>query len=492
MDDCEVLEGFKKIKLTEDEEENILISVERRGNILEECSLSLFGSFLMGKPFNQRAVRDTPDEGFEDGAGFKDPGGRGGFVTSPERERYWVDYRYERLPHFCFACGCLGHDMRWCKVNRERVESGTASYGEWLKATFNGKLAVPRVNREGCDDVGSPMTELLGGVNGEPMAIDLGDVTGETDGTLMQQKSEKGAISEVTSDAVEERAKKTRKLGEGWNTNLVSKKAFTTEESSEMRFKERQVGQDNFVSESIQMEKGVVHVAEVTEDFRLSDPAGASRVDHTQYLKIVTVPNEISDKSEINIQLSNGEVDHSRGHEIGVGEREITKVQSVVVKTRDNVERTEDRVALKQIDEVGNWIQPKWKRTGKNSFMQVENDIKNRSGGGCGCGSGRRLVYSLADRNEDHKLELVGDSGTPSQFGLFTIWSEDFRRWESWVLLDQLNGLGQHPWVCCGDFNEIMYQKEKRGVMNLCGIITEGGRLISKKDWIVLLLPQHG
>jgi hypothetical protein len=59
MDDCEVLEGFKKIKLTEDEEENIPISAERRGNILEECSLSLFGSFLMGKPFNRRAARDT-------------------------------------------------------------------------------------------------------------------------------------------------------------------------------------------------------------------------------------------------------------------------------------------------------------------------------------------------------------------------------------------------------------------------------------------------
>ena len=54
-----MLEGFQNIKLTEDEEENIPISAERRGNILEECSLSLFGSFLMGKPFNQRAARYT-------------------------------------------------------------------------------------------------------------------------------------------------------------------------------------------------------------------------------------------------------------------------------------------------------------------------------------------------------------------------------------------------------------------------------------------------
>ena len=40
---------------------------------------------------------------------------------------------------------------------------------------------------------------------------------------------------------------------------------------------------------------------------------------------------------------------------------------------------------------------------------------------------------------------------------------EDYNRWESWALLDHLNGLAQLPWVCCGDFNEIMSQEEKRG-----------------------------
>ena len=55
------------------------------------------------------------------------------------------------------------------------------------------------------------------------------------------------------------------------------------------------------------------------------------------------------------------------------------------------------RVALKQIDEVGNWIQPKWKRTRKNSFMQVENDIKNRSGG---------VVGDKRERDENYNMNL--------------------------------------------------------------------------------------
>jgi hypothetical protein len=40
---------------------------------------------------------------------------------------------------------------------------------------------------------------------------------------------------------------------------------------------------------------------------------------------------------------------------------------------------------------------------------------------------------------------------------------EDQRKWESWALLDHLNRLENIPWLCFGDFNEIIVQNEKRG-----------------------------
>jgi hypothetical protein len=66
---------------------------------------------------------------------------RGGYVSSPEGGKAWVDYRYERLPTFCYCCGKLGHDDRDCTSFEEMVTNGCTNYGEWLRATFGAKEA---------------------------------------------------------------------------------------------------------------------------------------------------------------------------------------------------------------------------------------------------------------------------------------------------------------------------------------------------------------
>lgn len=35
---------------------------------------------------------------------------RGGNIINSDGEKYWVSFKYERLPCFCFQCGILGHD----------------------------------------------------------------------------------------------------------------------------------------------------------------------------------------------------------------------------------------------------------------------------------------------------------------------------------------------------------------------------------------------
>ena len=42
---------------------------------------------------------------------------RGGYVKNEEGGRYWVDFRYERLPNFCYIYGLLGHDEKHCQAS---------------------------------------------------------------------------------------------------------------------------------------------------------------------------------------------------------------------------------------------------------------------------------------------------------------------------------------------------------------------------------------
>ncbi|KAH7855480.1 hypothetical protein Vadar_025363 [Vaccinium darrowii] len=63
---------------------------------------------------------------------------RGGYVMLGMGDKCWVDYKYERLPSFCFYCGFLDHETKDCNVRGKDVLKGIAkenSYGGWTAAT---------------------------------------------------------------------------------------------------------------------------------------------------------------------------------------------------------------------------------------------------------------------------------------------------------------------------------------------------------------------
>ena len=55
--DTDFVQKLQNIKLTEDEGEVIRVGSAHRDRMLEECSLSLLGRFLMARSFNQRAAK---------------------------------------------------------------------------------------------------------------------------------------------------------------------------------------------------------------------------------------------------------------------------------------------------------------------------------------------------------------------------------------------------------------------------------------------------
>ncbi|KAK3405448.1 hypothetical protein EUGRSUZ_K01585 [Eucalyptus grandis] len=58
-----------------------------------------------------------------------------GSVVKRVGQKFWLEYKYERLPHFCYACGKLGHYTTQCAENQVDLERiNELRFGYWLKA----------------------------------------------------------------------------------------------------------------------------------------------------------------------------------------------------------------------------------------------------------------------------------------------------------------------------------------------------------------------
>ncbi|XP_065625608.1 uncharacterized protein LOC112020135 [Quercus suber] len=174
--DC--IERLQRISLTSEEGEIIKVHSDYREKALEECSLSLIGRFLTTKLINSRAAKSllrsvwkfgqdlrisdigdglfqfkftmlwrlpfdlmNVEVGRDIGGGIGNvlevdckaitsdqapflrvrvevplskPLRRGAPILSPEGDKVWVAFQYERLQGLCFNCGILGHELKTC------------------------------------------------------------------------------------------------------------------------------------------------------------------------------------------------------------------------------------------------------------------------------------------------------------------------------------------------------------------------------------------
>lgn len=68
---------------------------------------------------------------------------RGGNIVNPEGEKFWVTFKYERLPTFCFLRGILGHDEKHCPGNSNTLKAHR-QYGDRLWANGGPKNGSER------------------------------------------------------------------------------------------------------------------------------------------------------------------------------------------------------------------------------------------------------------------------------------------------------------------------------------------------------------
>ena len=64
-------------------------------------------------------------------------------------EPLWVAFQYERLPTFCYCCGCIGHGDRECHLwesNKAHYRQHGFPYGQWLRAPPAGRLPAAKAS----------------------------------------------------------------------------------------------------------------------------------------------------------------------------------------------------------------------------------------------------------------------------------------------------------------------------------------------------------
>ena len=67
----EVLDCLQKLQLTKEEEGDIAITNVARSELIEECSLSLFGRLLTNRQQNQRAFKNTRKSAWKMGSDLR-------------------------------------------------------------------------------------------------------------------------------------------------------------------------------------------------------------------------------------------------------------------------------------------------------------------------------------------------------------------------------------------------------------------------------------
>jgi hypothetical protein len=65
----------------------------------------------------------------------------GFFLPRPGLNDLWISLKYERLPEFCFSCGVIGHDCRFCGTTQTKLKNQYGmkfiAFGQWLCSENN-------------------------------------------------------------------------------------------------------------------------------------------------------------------------------------------------------------------------------------------------------------------------------------------------------------------------------------------------------------------
>ncbi|XP_063940510.1 uncharacterized protein LOC135149254 [Daucus carota subsp. sativus] len=127
---------------------------------------------------------------------------------------FWINFKYENVPSFCFICGIVGHSERFCSQLFEKAESEIVKpYGEWMRAPLRRQVKP----------IGAKW--LRNGESGSKYAADLQIQSKRNEDDESNQDSEKiGLYKEVLMDSAD--ITETKMADENSGNSSISKNVY--------------------------------------------------------------------------------------------------------------------------------------------------------------------------------------------------------------------------------------------------------------------------
>ncbi|KAK3037677.1 hypothetical protein RJ639_030621 [Escallonia herrerae] len=153
---------LEKIKLTEEDEEEVSMEGENDDKCFSEKSARVLGAKIGDVLKVTKPLADINSERFlrvRVRCPISKPLKRGGFIRYSGGEgKLWIEYKYERISSICYYCSCLDHNVKDCDVKLEDEHYGKTieyQYGEW-KLVHTSKYRYKVMNGGFCKSAKMP------------------------------------------------------------------------------------------------------------------------------------------------------------------------------------------------------------------------------------------------------------------------------------------------------------------------------------------------
>uniref|UniRef100_A0A2N9GDF4 Reverse transcriptase domain-containing protein n=1 Tax=Fagus sylvatica TaxID=28930 RepID=A0A2N9GDF4_FAGSY len=342
----------------------------------------------------------------------------------------WIAFKYERLPNFCYWCGLLTHGDRECEKwlrSKGSLRREDQQYGAWLRASVERPIRRVEVKVIGRSEVHRwGKSYQSSEQHGDQNSIHGGSGSSKAAKPFMDFTQLKENLPNPDTAVNEDQSLPTKSAAPIPCSDPIT---AVDEEQSLPKSSATPIPTSDPSPAANHVESSLHSCAKSLPDSLQHDVS--KRVDKTNHNDILQDISGSLGKGKARVKRNEASSDGDSNH--SAWQKKLRGNEGI--KTTTLVGDEAEAVFLAW-EEVGGWL------FCGMILLKLQSRISHR------------IILILMF---SWWMEL--DGGSQDFYGH----PEGHRKWESWVLMDKLHSLDNIPWLCMGDFNEILSLSERSG-----------------------------